>query len=407
MTAASSASYALSTMRSTARQYRRRPLRDIAPANRRRLPTLGAATITRPRIGLVGVAIAGVETQYRNLLRAVELSGAVEPLAVTVEPYRRDAMEWVLPFLPASLRGTLRSVGGTAPLFLSQVDAVWTQIDLPLLPWLLTVGALRRVRLVYTADSTPRLLRGFGHHYGHWGGRSRVKARLRDGLHAACLHRAALVNPWTEWAARSMREDYGVPPERVRVVPPGVDTEFWRPVERPAGRVPRAIFVGGDFIRKGGDLLLAVFRERFRGRLELDLVTRSEVQDEEGVRVHSGIGPNDTRLRRLYQEADFLVIPTRADCFSMAGLEAMSSGLPVITSRVGGVGELLDDGREGFLVPPDDGRSLGEAIQMLVVDPRRRARMGAAARALAAARYDAHRNASLLLSLLTEDASCD
>jgi len=58
-------------------------------------------------------------------------------------------------------------------------------------------------------------------------------------------------------------------------------------------------------------------------------------------------------------------------------------------------------------VPPDDGRSLGEAIQMLVVDPRRRARMGAAARALAAARYDAHRNASLLLSLLTEDASCD
>jgi glycosyltransferase involved in cell wall biosynthesis len=379
----------------------------IEPTRQGRLPAVATRTSTPRRIGLVGVAIAGVETQYRNLLHAVEHSGAVQPLAVTVEPYRSDAMERLLPFLPPSVRGTLRSVRGTAPLFFEHLDGVWTQIDLPLLPWLLTVGALRQVKLVYTADSTPRLLRGFGRHYGYWGGRSRMKARVRDALHAACLRRAALVNPWTEWAARSMREDYGVPPERIRVVPPGVDIEFWRPAERPAERLPRAIFVGGDFIRKGGDLLLAVFRERFRRRLQLDLVTRSQVPEEDGVHVHSGIGPNDPRLRRLYQQADFLVIPTRADCFSMAGLEAMSTGLPVVTCRVGGVAELLDDGREGFLVLPDDGRGLAEAIELLVVDPERRARMGAAARELAAARYDAQRNASRLLSLLTEEVSRD
>ncbi len=374
----------------------------IEPSRSGSAPLTATRTTTRPRIGLVGVTIAGVETQYRNLLLAVQHNGAVQPLAVTVEPYRRDAIEKVLPFLPPSARGTLRSVGATGPLFFHPVDTVWSQIDLPLLPWLLTVGRLRRVRLVYTADSTPRLLRGFGQHYSYWGGRSRVKASIRDALHAACLRRAAIVNPWTEWAARSMREDYGVPAERVRVVPPGVDTDFWCPTERPAGSPLRAIFVGGDFIRKGGDLLLAVFRDRYRGRLELDLVTRDEVPEEEGVRVHTGIRPNDPRLRQLYQEADFLVIPTRADCFSMAGLEAMSSGLPVVTSRVGGVAELLDDGREGFLVPPDDGRSLAQAIEMLVVDPERRARMGAAARALALARYDAQRNASRLLGLMTE-----
>src|SRR5262249_40442611 len=312
------------------------------------------------------------------------------------------AMERLLSFLPPSVRGTLRSVRGTAPLFFADLDAVWTQIDLPLLPWLLTVGALRQVQLVYTADSTPRLLRGFGRHCGYWGGRSQMKARVRDALHAACLRRAAMVNPWTEWAARSMREDYGVPPERIRVVPPGVDIEFWRPAERRAERPPRGIFVGGDFIRKGGDLLLAVFRERFRRRLQLDLVTRSKVPEEEGIHVHSGVRPNDPRLRRLYQEADFLVIPTRAEWCSMAGLEAMSTGLPVVTCQVGGVAELLDDGRQGFLIPADDGRRLTEAIDTLIVDPDRRARMGAAARALAAERYDAQRNASRLLSLLTE-----
>lgn len=357
------------------------------------------------RLGLVGASVAGVETQFRNLLQAIETSGDAQPLAVVVEPFRHDGLESMLPFLPASVRGTIRSTLATAPLFHARVDAVWTQIDLPLLPWLMTAG-MRRIPVIYTADSTPRLLRGFGRGYGHWGGRSRLKARLRDRLHSACLRRATIVNPWTEWAARSMRHDYGVAPDRVRVLPPGVDTSFWAPVRRPARPRPRAIFVGGDFVRKGGDLLLSVFREHFRGRLELSLVTREVVVNaDEGVHVYTDIKPNDPRLLKLYQDADFLVIPTRADCFSMSGLEAMSTGLPVITCPVGGVAELLTDGREGFFVQPDDGRALVAAMGTFMEDADLRQRMGDAASGLARARYDAAHNASRLVGLLSEAAS--
>ena len=56
---------------------------------------------------------------------------------------------------------------------------------------------------------------------------------------------------------------------------------------RSAGNeLPRILFVGGDFVRKGGDSLLKVFRERLRHKAELVLVTRAHVAEEPGVRVY-------------------------------------------------------------------------------------------------------------------------
>jgi glycosyltransferase involved in cell wall biosynthesis len=222
-------------------------------------------------------------------------------------------------------------------------------------------------------------------------------------LFVAFLKKLAIVNPWTEWAARSFIADYDVDPARIRVLPPGVDTTFWRPAQSKSSRdVPRAIFVGGDFARKGGDLLLSVFRERFPGRLELDLVTRAEVDVEPGIRIHRDLSPNDPRLLDLYQQADFFVLPTRADCFPMAGIEAMSTGLPLIMSSIAGIGEMFESGRQGYHVPADDGDALATAIESLVSSPGRRAEMGAEARSLALSRYDTHRNTAKLLALFEE-----
>lgn len=355
-------------------------------------------------VGLVGGVVAGVETLFKNACQAVDRQDSMRALPVPVRPYRSgDAIERALGFLPSSLRGTLRSVRDTGPLFQARhLDVVWTQIDLPLLPWMLTANVLRGVPVIYSADSTPCQMRQFGVHYGYWGGRSQAKARARDWLHGICLRMATVVTALTEWAARSMRDDYGVDPARIRVEPPGVDTSFWVPCPRPARELPRAIFVGSDFVRKGGDLLLEVFRARFHRRLELDLVARAGIQAGDGVKVHTDLGPNDQRLLRLYQQADLLVLPTRADCFSIAALEAMACGLPVVICPVGGVGELMENGRHGLYVPPDDASALAEAIEALISDPRRRTAMGTAARALVEARYDSEKNYGRLVTLLEE-----
>ncbi len=364
-----------------------------------------------PTVLLVGDIVAGIETQFRNVVTAAQRSPDVIATALPVRPYHDDFLERRLGVIPASTRGSLRQLIGTKPLFLGKrPDAVWTQLSLPLLPWLYTANMVRQVPVVYTMDSTPRLLREFGADYKHWGGRSAVKNAVRDHLYARFLQRASIVNPWTEWAAHSMCEDYGLDPARVRVLPPGVDVDWWRrpsDADEPrAGRRLRLLFVGGDFERKGGDLLVRVYLERLRRLADLDLVTRADiaVAPAEGIRVHSGLGPNDPRLRDLYHQADVFVLPTRADCFSVAGMEAMAAGVPVVISPVGGVAELLEDGRQGYFVAPDDARTLAAAVERLLDDDLLRRRMGAEARRLAERRYDAERNTAILLGYLAAAA---
>ena len=370
------------------------------------VPPVSAIVPARRRVAFVGGLHVGVETVFRNVAGAAE-GGDVEPVGVPIASYARDRFDRLLPFLPMSMRGTMRYVAGTRPLFrLRDVEAVWSLLDIPLLPWL--VARRHRVPVVHAADSTPRQLRAFGAHYHHWGGKSAAKFAAREVLYRGFLRRVAAVHTYTQWAARSFREDYGVPAGRVHVLPPGVDVAHWTPPPdgRPARTRPRLLFVGGDFHRKGGDLLLDVHRARLADRAELDVVTRPGLAEPgPGVRVHTGLSPNDDRLRRLYREADLLVVPTRADCFSMAGLEALASGLPVVTCPVGGVGEVFSDGVEGLYVPPDDPAALACALDALLADAPRRRAMGEAARALAVRRYDATANTHHLLELLAAVAA--
>ena len=368
-----------------------------------------AASSTRPesvvRVALVGALVAGVETNYKNIYRVATDQPGLTPIPVPVRPYRDDALErWFRFFLPSSVRGTIRSIADTAPLFTrARFDAVWTQIDLPLLPWMFTWNALRRVPIIYTADSTPLQARKFNGLYGDWAISSPIKQRVRDILHGICLRRCTAVTALTEWAASSMRDDYGVDPARLHIIPPGVDTSVWSPPpSRRVGKRPvRILFVGRDFHRKGGDLLLDVYRKHLKQLAEVDFVTRSgAVTREAGVDVYDDLAPNDPKLIQLYRNADLFVLPTRADCFSIAGLEAMATGLPVITCPVGGVGELFEDGVQGVFVPPDDPDSLMRAVTSLVSDEQRRRAMGDAARALAVSRYDIEANTLKLFRLL-------
>ena len=77
-------------------------------------------------------------------------------------------------------------------------------------------------------------------------------------------------------------------------------------------------------------------------------------------------------------------------------IEAMAQGTPVIGSRHAGIGEAIADGDNGLLVPPGDAAALAEAIARLIVEPDLRARLGAASRRTAVARFDAKTQSRLL-----------
>jgi glycosyltransferase involved in cell wall biosynthesis len=298
-----------------------------------------------------------------------------------------------------TLRGFLQSGAALrqgpfdALFFLTHNPAVFRQRELGRTPTLLWT------------DVTPALLDVQADQYGHPVDRSNAVRALKHALVRRTFRRAALCVGWSDWARRSFVQDYGVPESKTRTVAPGVDLARWTPGNgHQKSGLPRLLFVGGNLVRKGGDLLLETFRSHFRGRCLLDIVTRDELAEEEGVRVHRGLEATSPALLELYRNASAFVLPTRGDCFSIASMEAMAMSLPVVVSAVGGIPEIVEQGRSGYLIAPGDGRSLRQAIEPLLGDPTKRRELGARGRALAEQRYDAKKVSDKLLELLGEIA---
>jgi glycosyltransferase involved in cell wall biosynthesis len=153
--------------------------------------------------------------------------------------------------------------------------------------------------------------------------------------------------------------------------------------------------------RKGGLRLLHAFREHLRGRCELNLVTLERVPPEPGVRVHNDFTPGDPRLVELLARSAVFAFPSDMDNSPYSVLEAMVAGLPVVTTRVGGIPEMVLDGETGLLVGDDDSE-LAAAIGRLLDDADLRHDMGRAARRRAEERFDAAETTRLLADVLRE-----
>jgi glycosyltransferase involved in cell wall biosynthesis len=353
----------------------------------------------RLRIGFVMEKILGHVTWYQNLRRAVEALDTVDARWVETTLYDSQGRLERVPGLPAFARAGarawldvhrgLRGRPCDVLLFNTQKAAMLCQWDM-----------LRTPTMLMT-DVTPIQYDRLASLYDHEVDENPVVRTLKHQANVLNFHLARALVPCSTWTRDSMIRDYGVPPERVHVVPIGADTDYWRPaVRRPSGGPVRLLFVGGHFERKGGQLLFDVFRAlRLAERAELHVVTRDVVAAAPGVVVHRNLENNTPELLRLYQEADAFVLPTLADCFSNASIEAMATGLPVITTAMGGIPDIVEHGATGYLLAPNDGRQLGEALRRVVEDTSHRVALGAAGRARALARFDARTNVARILEL--------
>jgi phosphatidylinositol alpha-mannosyltransferase len=196
------------------------------------------------------------------------------------------------------------------------------------------------------------------------------------------------VSEAAEWTARRF---YG---GRYRIVPNGVDLDAARPGRSGPRERLELLFVGRAEARKGLPVLLRAFEAlRAAGvdaRLTVAGATADEVAplllDAEGVEVAGRVSEEDKW--RLLGEADLLCAPSLGgESFGMVLTEAFASGTPVVASDITGYRDVLQDRRDGMLVPPGDAVALGETLRSLALDPERRARMGAAARASVSARF--------------------
>jgi glycosyltransferase involved in cell wall biosynthesis len=263
-------------------------------------------------------------------------------------------------------------------------------------------GLMADIPTVISMDATPLGFDSVGRAYDHRPSSFAPLESVKNALNRHTFRKARKLITWCEWARNSLVADYGVAADRIEVIPPGVDTGKWKSARgaEPGGPV-RLLFVGGDFRRKGGDTLLKAFRASLTQDCELDIVTREQVDTQglAGVRVHHGLGPNSPELMALYARADIFAFPTVADVMPLAVMEAMASGLPVITTDVGALREEVEAGVTGYLVRPGDAGALAEAVIRLVRDPRLRAAMSAAARRSAELKFDGARNYARVLEV--------
>ncbi|MGD9615572.1 MAG: glycosyltransferase family 4 protein [Alphaproteobacteria bacterium] len=201
-------------------------------------------------------------------------------------------------------------------------------------------------------------------------------------------------------------------PERWVAFPPFLDASQYTapPRSRPPSSPPRLIAVA--MMRRGDKLashrlLAASLRILSDLDWSLDLVGDGEARDEVaavltplGCRVRWRGALDESAVAAALADSDLFVWPAINEAFGMALLEAQAAGLPVVAGASGGVSGIVADGKTGLLVPPGDPAAFAAALRRLLLDPERRAAVGAAARERVRREHDLPAAASRLRAIL-------
>ena len=204
----------------------------------------------------------------------------------------------------------------------------------------------------------------------------------------AVAHGATRVLTTSRWLAQQMTDAYALPHGHAQSVGLGVARRVrCSPADRDYA-APRLLFVGVEFDRKGGPVLLEAFSRVRAARpdAELHLVgprARPPGGAAPGVVWHgyldAAVPEEAARFDALLRDCALFVLPSRYEPFGLAPLEAMANGLPAVVTDAWALAENVRDGVDGARVPPDAPGALAEVLLALLNDPKRLRTMGEAA----------------------------
>jgi glycosyltransferase involved in cell wall biosynthesis len=199
----------------------------------------------------------------------------------------------------------------------------------------------------------------------------------------------------------------------------GIDPHLFSPLPRDSALphtsdgVFEILCVGRLTPAKGQHLLLDALRQLLDQGRNVHLRLAGNGPDESSLRAHAarlGLadqvifeGPvNQDRIRSLYAQADLFCLPSFAEGLPVVLMEALSMGIPCVTTAITGIPELISHGLEGLLVPPSDLDALVQALATLIDDDELRSSMANNGRKRILAQYDLHANVEKLAAIFVE-----
>jgi glycosyltransferase involved in cell wall biosynthesis len=231
-------------------------------------------------------------------------------------------------------------------------------------------------RTVVACDATMKL-------YQQWFGDSPRGAGGAIGHERLILHGADAVAGWSNWVLNSVRDDYDVSPAKLFLFRPcPIRATSVEPAQRNYSGKLRILFAGNDWERKGGPRLIRWHQERWIGKAEVHVCSAKAPQDH-SLRdvVWHGATPHKKLLEEILPTMHVLAAPTSVDTFVIAVAEAQIAGVPVVTSRLSGIQELVKDGVTGFLCDRTVDQEFIAGVDQLVASEALRREMAIAAHA--------------------------
>ncbi len=216
------------------------------------------------------------------------------------------------------------------------------------------------IPIVLVSDTNFQQLMDYYPYYSHLLKRSRRELLTIDTLAFKKVHSCILTS---DWAAQSAIVDYHVDANHVHVVPFGVNFDDPPSVEishnRKLSNSCKLLFTALEWERKGGDIAFETLLKLEELGIEVELVICGCVPpgyiSHPRLRVIPHLDKNDLlqqqEMEQLFITADFLLLPTRADCAPNVMREANAFGLPVITTNTGGIASMITNGENGFMLP--------------------------------------------------------
>lgn len=191
------------------------------------------------------------------------------------------------------------------------------------------------------------------------------KAKCQEALlERKALFKASLISYPSEWAARSAISHYRVAKKKIAVIPFGANLEqppMATDVQpKNVNGVLRMLFLGKDWNRKGGTIAYETLIALRQSGIDAHLTVCGSLPPSHCNSpylkvipyIDKNIPEQAEKLNRLFQESHLMILPTRAECYGIVFCEGNAFGLPVYSTRVGGISSIVQDGVNGYLFPP-------------------------------------------------------